>query len=74
MLRAFPKDKSAVADRHSADIWAFGCVLFQFIAGRPPFRGATDYLTFQKILNAEMEWPEDFDERARDLIELVLVR
>ena len=56
-----------------ADIWAFGCVLFQIIAGRPPFRGATEYLTFQKVLACEYEFPEGFDAAAKSLIERILV-
>lgn len=43
------------------------------LVGRPPFRGATDYLTFQKILKREMEYPEGFDEDARELVEVILV-
>lgn len=43
------------------------------MVGRPPFRGATDYLTFQKILKMEMEFPDGFNEDARALVELVLV-
>ena len=57
----------------SSDIWAFGCILYQFLVGRPPFRGATDYLTFQKILKKEMDFPDGFDEDARALVELVSV-
>jgi serine/threonine protein kinase len=56
-----------------ADIWAFGCVLFQIIAGRPPFRGATEYLTFQKVLACEYDFPEGFDAAAKSLIERILV-
>ncbi|KAJ9092914.1 hypothetical protein QFC21_006626 [Naganishia friedmannii] len=56
----------------AADIWAFGCILFQMLAGRPPFRGATEYLTFQQVLKAEYEFPEGFDEQAKALIQQVL--
>ncbi|KAJ9117630.1 hypothetical protein QFC22_004480 [Naganishia vaughanmartiniae] len=57
----------------AADIWAFGCILFQMLAGRPPFRGATEYLTFQQVLKAEYEFPEGFDEQAKALLQQVLV-
>ncbi|KAJ9104942.1 hypothetical protein QFC19_003737 [Naganishia cerealis] len=56
----------------AADIWAFGCILFQMLAGRPPFRGATEYLTFQQVLKAEYEFPEGFDEQAKALIQQLL--
>ena len=57
----------------SSDVWAFGCILYQFIVGKPPFRGATDYLTFQRILKKEMTYPEGFDEDAKSLVESILV-
>jgi 3-phosphoinositide dependent protein kinase-1 len=43
------------------------------IAGRPPFRGATEYLTFQKVLACEYEFPDKFDPLAKALIERILV-
>lgn len=58
----------------ASDIWAFGCILYQLLVGKPPFRGATDYLTFQKILKRDFEYPEGFDPEAKALIEIVLVR
>ncbi|ODO07490.1 AGC/PDK1 protein kinase [Cryptococcus wingfieldii CBS 7118] len=55
----------------AADIWAIGVILYQMIAGKTPFRGATDYLTFQRVLRKEMEWPEGFDEDAKDMIDSI---
>lgn len=37
-----------VASRQS-DIWAIGCIIYQMFCGRPAFRGATEFLTFQKV-------------------------
>lgn len=39
----------------------------------PPFRGRTEYLTFQKIKALEFTFPEGFDPLAKDLVEQLLV-
>ncbi|TKY88577.1 hypothetical protein EX895_002566 [Sporisorium graminicola] len=56
-----------------ADWWAFGCVLFQLLAGRPPFKGVNEYQTLQKVKNREFTFPAGFPEDAQDLIDRVLV-
>lgn len=57
----------------ASDIWAFGCIIYQLIAGRPPFKAGSEYLTFQKIVNLEYEFPVGFPPAARDLVERCLV-
>lgn len=47
-------------------------MLYDFITGKSPFRSATEFLTFQKVLKRELEFPDGFDARARSLIELCL--
>lgn len=56
-----------------SDIWAFGCIIFQLLVGRPPFKAGTEYLTFQKIVGLEYEFPAGFPPAARDLVERCLV-
>lgn len=53
-------------------MWAFGVVLYDFITGRPPFRSATEFLTFQKVLHRELTYPDGFDEQAKSLIDGLL--
>ncbi|ORY01027.1 kinase-like protein [Basidiobolus meristosporus CBS 931.73] len=57
----------------SADFWALGCILYQLLAGRPPFKGANEYQTFQKIIKLEYSFPVGFPKTAQDLVERLLV-
>ncbi|KAG1464331.1 hypothetical protein G6F46_006591 [Rhizopus delemar] len=56
-----------------ADYWAFGCVIYQMLSGKSPFKATTDYLIFQKIKNLEYTIPNEFPPAAKDLIQHLLV-
>lgn len=58
---------------YASDLWAYGCIIFQMICAVPPFRAASEYLIFQKILKLEYDFPEEFDSVAKDLVKKLLV-
>lgn len=54
-----------------ADIWAFGCVMFELLAGRAAFEGETVTDLFSSILHAEASWsllPSDVPNAVRQLL------
>lgn len=55
------------------DVWAFGCIVYQMIAGKPPFKATNDYLTFQKITKLQYAFSAGFPTIIRDLIKQILV-
>jgi 3-phosphoinositide dependent protein kinase-1 len=54
-------------------LWAFGCIIYQLLAGRPPFKAGNEYQTFQKIVGLDYSFPDGFPPLAKDLVERLLV-
>ncbi|XP_038064551.1 3-phosphoinositide-dependent protein kinase 1-like isoform X2 [Patiria miniata] len=63
-------EKSAMK---SSDLWALGCLIYQLLAGLPPFRASNEYMIFQKIIKLDYDFPEGFPEKAKDLVSRLLV-
>ena len=60
-----------------ADIWAFGCVLFEMLSGRRPFEGDTVTDILASVVKSEPEWnalPADTPPRIRELIRRCLLK
>lgn len=57
----------------ACDVWAFGCIMYQLMAGNPPFKASNEYQTFQKIIKLQYTYPPGFPSCGRDLIKNILV-
>lgn len=68
-----PEVLSSKKATNACDIWALGCIMFQMISGKFPFRAATEYLIFKKIQTLDYSFPDDFDLTAKSLIKNILV-
>lgn len=58
---------------HTADIWCLGVLAYEFLAGRPPFEHKDTNTTYRKIVAVQYEFPEHFNEDARDFISKLLI-
>lgn len=56
------------------DLWALGCTLYQMLSGTSPFKDASEWLIFQRIIARDIKFPNYLSEAAKDLIDRLLVR
>eukprot|EP00298_Acanthocystis_sp_HF-20_P010670 c18982_g1_i3.p1 GENE.c18982_g1_i3~~c18982_g1_i3.p1 ORF type:complete len:817 (+),score=310.20 c18982_g1_i3:1603-4053(+) len=54
------------------DYWALGILIFELLAGYPPFSDEEVLRIYQKILKGEIRWPSHFSAEAKDLIQQLL--
>ncbi|KAG2225126.1 hypothetical protein INT45_011809 [Circinella minor] len=55
------------------DWWALGILIFEMLAGYPPFYDDTHVGTYERILAGKVRCPRHFDSAAKDLVKSLLV-
>jgi serine/threonine protein kinase len=70
-----PEQARGEAVDKRADIWSFGCVLFEMLTGHAAFSGGNVTEIFAAVIGAEPDWsklPSRLNQRVRDLLERCL--
>ncbi|BFZ56190.1 serine/threonine protein kinase [Savitreella phatthalungensis] len=57
----------------ASDLWALGCIIYQLLVGKPPFKAGNEYQTFQKIVQLDYVLPPNMPDTAKDIITRLLV-
>jgi len=56
----------------AVDWWALGILIFEMLAGYPPFFDDNPFGIYEKILGGRIQFPSHFDPNAKDLIRKLL--
>ncbi|KXS21292.1 kinase-like protein [Gonapodya prolifera JEL478] len=56
----------------AVDWYALGVLVFEMLAGYPPFYDEDHFKLYEKILAGKVKWPAHFDPNAKDLIKRLL--
>ena len=59
---------------HAVDYWAFGILIFEMVAGKPPFTHDDRMTLFRSIINVAFNMPSYFSNDLKDLLSKLLVK
>ena len=67
-----PEILQAKGHNKAVDWWALGILIYEMLAGYPPFTDENPFVIYEKILAGNIEWPQQVDGVAKDLVRKLL--
>ena len=58
----------------AVDWWALGVLMFEMLAGYPPYYDDNSFNIYEKILSGKIEWPKHIDAVTKDIIKKLLTQ
>lgn len=58
----------------SCDIWAWACIIYQFITGKPPFKGLNEFQTFQNVIKINYIFHNSFPIILKNLLKKIFIK
>lgn len=58
----------------AVDWWALGILIYEMLAGYPPFFDDNPFCIYEKILAGQVEWPQHVESTPKELVKRLLVQ
>lgn len=62
-----PEIITGIGHDWSVDWWAFGVLIYEMLAGYPPFYGAQAFAVYEAICDSQYRFPSHFDSLSKVL-------